>query len=48
MVRRLQAAGAAFKAQHQVTAGVDEADQVTAGAAAAPTARPASPSVATG
>ena len=48
MARRFQAAGAAFKARRQVTAGVDEADQVTAGAAAAPTPLPNSSSLSAG
>ena len=48
MARRIQAAGAAFKARRQVTAGVDEADQVTAGAAAAPTPLPNSSSLSAG
>ena len=48
MARRFQAAGAAFKARRQVTAGVDEADQVTAGATTAPAPLPNSSSVSAG
>ena len=48
MARRFQAAGAAFKARRQVTAGVDEADQATAGAAAALTPLPNSSSLSAG
>ena len=46
--RRIRAAGAAFKARRQVTAGVDEADQVTAGATTAPAPLPNSSSVSAG
>mgnify|MGYP007024387530 CR=1 FL=1 len=48
MARRFQAAGAAFKARRQVTAGVDGADQVTAGATTAPAPLPNSSSVSAG